>query len=323
MAVTSSNKVWKFFPTNGSFQADTNFGTGGCVGSTNGTPGTGTYAFNAPHDVAVSPDGQIISVSDSGNHRIQQYAATNGAYIAGFGSSGSDVGQFNAPKGLTYDSYGTLYIVDSGNDRIVLAQDSAVMGATGSGGNGLGQFSGALNVSVGKRGVYVADTVNGRIQKFDLPAQGPFEITSGNIGYALSTNFSAPAAVAAVDNLTNELFYVADTGHNQVLLCHLPDRNADEIMAIWNSMTNCIVQGDISSAAQFFYSPSANRYQQAFLAIGVNNLIPIIGEIGVLTPVYIQGDHAEYYFQKTYFGQTVAFTVEFVKVKGVWKIVEF
>ena len=113
------------------------------------------------------------------------------------------------------------------------------------GGAGLGQFSGALNISVGKRGVYVADTGNNRIQKFDLPAQGFFEINSGNISYALSTGLSSPAAVAAVDNLTNEMFYVADTGNNRVILCQLPDSNADEIQADWNSMTNCVANGDI------------------------------------------------------------------------------
>ncbi len=35
---------------------------------------------------------------------------------------GQRLGQFNTPKGLTYDSCGTLYIVDSGNNRVVLAQ---------------------------------------------------------------------------------------------------------------------------------------------------------------------------------------------------------
>ena len=138
VAVTASNQVWKFNPTEGSFVADTNFGMGGCIGFTNGTAGTGTNEFNAPYDVAVSPDGQTISVSDSSNHRIQQFSAASGSFIASFGTQGSAVGQFNTPKGLTYDALGILYIVDSGNNRVVLAQGSAVMDATGSGGSGFG-----------------------------------------------------------------------------------------------------------------------------------------------------------------------------------------
>ena len=41
---------------------------------------------------------------------------------------------------------------------------SAVDGVTGASGADLGQFSGPVNISVGKRGVYVADTGNDRIQ---------------------------------------------------------------------------------------------------------------------------------------------------------------
>jgi len=323
VALNGNNQVWKFNPTDISFQLDTNFGIGGCIGSTNGTAGTGTNEFNAPYDVAVTPDGGTISVSDSGNYRIQQFSATNGMFIATFGSQGGAAGQFNAPKGLTYDGSGMLYITDSGNNRIVMAEGSAVLDATGSGGTDLGQFSGALNISIGKRGVYVADTGNGRIQKFDLPAQGTFSITSGNLGYALSSNLSAPAAVAAVDHLTNELFYVADTGHNRVLLCHAPDSNADEILAVWNKMKTCVANGDISGAAQCFPSQTADAFQQAFLAMGTANSAPIIGQIGTLNPVSIDNNLAQYYFEQTIAGQTITFPVELIKEDSGWKILEF
>jgi len=323
VAVKGNNQVWKFNPTDSSFQADTNFGISGCIGLTNGTAGSNTNEFNMPFDVAVTPDGQTISVSDSGNNRIQQFSATNGAFIASFGSQGSDVGQFNTPKGLTYDSSGTLYIVDSMNNRIVLAQGSAVMDATGTGGNGLGQFYGSVNIGVGKRGVYVADAGNGRVQKFDLPAQGLFSITSDNVGCALSTNLSAPAAVAAVDNLTNELFYVADTGNSRVLLCHLPDNNADQLQAVWNGMTTCVAKGDIPGAAQYFSSKTADTYLQAFLAMGTANSVPIIGQIGTLYPASIDNNLAQYYFEQTIAGLNITFPVEFIKEDSGWKILEF
>jgi hypothetical protein len=230
---------------------------------------------------------------------------------------------------MAYDSSGTLYIIDSGNSRIVLAQGSAVLDATGSGGNGLGQFASSLNISIGKRGLYVADTGNNRIQKFDLPAQGLFEITAENMSYALSTNLSlstslsSPAAVAAVGSLTNELFYVADTGHDQVLLCHLPDRNADEILAVWNNMKACIANGDIPGAAEYFSSKTADGYQQAFFCIGTAKTISDINDIGSLTPAYINSGIAQYYFEQTVNGQTLLFPVQFVKENGTWKIFEF
>jgi len=323
VAVKGNNQVWKFNPTEDSFVADTNFGIGGCIGLTNGTTGTGASEFNSPYDVAVSPDGGTISVSDSGNHRIQQFSAANGAFTTSFGSQGNAVGQFNNPKGLTYDALGILYIVDSGNNRIVLAQGSMVLGATGNGGSALGQFSGPLNISIGKRGVYVADTGNGRIQKFDLPAQGLFVITPGNVSYALSTNLSSPTAVAAVDNLTDEMFYVADTGHDRVLLCHLPDSNADEILAVWNSMTACVANRNISGATTYFSSQTADRFCGDFLCIGAGKLISDLNQIGTLTPVYIENNEAQYYFEQTIYEQPLLFPVQFTKENGVWKILEF
>jgi hypothetical protein len=56
----------------------------------------------------------------------------------------------------------------------------------GTNGAALGQFSGPMNVSVGKQGVYVADTGNSRIQKFNLlPGGQLFNINQADVGYAV------------------------------------------------------------------------------------------------------------------------------------------
>lgn len=323
VAVTASNQVWKLKPTTSSFTTDTNFGIGGRLGLTNGLSGTSSNAFNAPFDVAVTPDGGTIAVSDSGNHRIQQFAATNGVFIASFGSSGNAVGQFNTPKGLTYDSVGTLYIVDSGNSRITLAQGSIVAAVTGTNGTALGQFSNPVNISIGTRGVYVADTGNNRIQKFNLPASGLFSITPSSIDYAIATNLSQPYAVAAVNNLTNDLFYVSDTSNNRVVLCTAPSQDADAVLAVWNHMTARIGAADIPGAITDYSSLSADRYRQAFLGLGTAETISAIGQTGTLTPVFVNSDAAEYYFRRTIEGQVITFPIEFVKENGAWKIDSF
>jgi hypothetical protein len=321
VAVTASNQVWKFFPTNSSFLADTNFGVGGFIGDTNGMSGSTNGVFNAPFDVAVSPDGGTISVSDSGNNRIQQFSASNGVFVATFGTNGSDIGQFNNPAGLTYDSAGTLYIVDSGNNRIALAQNSVVVGVSGTNGIALGQFSSPTNISIDERGVYVADAGNNRIQSFSPPvADNLFSIEPSTIRFAVSTNFSLPAAVAATDNLTNETLYVADTGNNRVLLYTL---SPDDPTPTWMGMTNRLTAGDISGALSYFSVAAVDDYQQAFLSAGTVSTISAINQIGTLTPVYILDDQAEYYFQQVIAGQTITFPIEFDKENGVWKILEF
>ena len=321
VAMNGDNQVWKFNPTNTTFAADATFGNAGYIGSGDGSACNYPGAFNAPFDVAASPDGGTISVSDSGNNYIQQFDS-GGNYLTTFGSQGSDVGQFNAPMGLTYDSVGTLYIVDSGNNRIVLMQGTSVEETTGTTGTAFGQFNSPLNVNFGGHGVYVADTGNNRIQSFKSPASDiPFSADWSAVRFSISASLNQPSAVAARDDdLTTEKFYVADTGNNRVLLYALAP---EDPTPAWTNMTARVAAGDISGAISQFASVSTNNYQHAFASIGTNNAISAISEIGALTPVYINGNQAEYFFTNTIDGQVITFPVEFVKENSVWKILEF
>jgi DNA-binding beta-propeller fold protein YncE len=49
--------------------------------------------------------------------RIQQFT-DGGAYVSGFGSGGTEPGNFYAPHGLAFDSRGHLYVVDAFNHRV-------------------------------------------------------------------------------------------------------------------------------------------------------------------------------------------------------------
>jgi hypothetical protein len=319
VALTSSNQVWKFNPSNTTFAADASFGNGGYIGNADGTPGGAPGQFNTLFDVAVSPDGGTISISESGNNQILEFDR-NGDFLSSFGSSGNGIGQFSAPEALTYDSVGNLYIADSGNSRIVLANDSTVLDASGAYGTAFGQFNAPASVSVNDRGIYVADTGNNRIQCFNSLADGVYSFDLSDFRFAFSTNFSGSFSVAAVDNLTNEMFYVADSGNNRVLLYGFA---AEDPIPAWTNMTAHVAVGDISGAASSFCNDTSDRYQQAFTYIGTNDLTSDISSIGALTPVYIKNDAAEYYFEKSIEGHTILFPVEFMKENGVWKIISF
>lgn len=314
VAMNGNNQVWRYKPTTSSFMVDTNFGTIGCIGRTNGATGTANGQFTAPYDVAISPDGNTISVADSGNNRIQQFD-TNGVFIGAFGSSGTDLGEFDSPSGLTYDSTGNLCIADSGNDRIVFANSSGVFGTSGASGTGLLQFDAPLNISVGERGIYVADSSNNRIQAFDLLGNGDSSLSVSDARFAFSDSFNQPAAVAAVQNLTNEFVYVADTANNQVLLYRMP---VDDPTPAWSNLVSHASSGDLSGAVASFAHDSAQQYLQAFLSVGTARTISDINDIGTLTPVFIKNDTAEYYFEQTINGQLTLFPVEFVKESGSW-----
>ena len=324
VALSGHHQVAKYKLVSGSYTLDTAFNTTGLIGKTDQTSGTGNGQFNTPFDVAVTPDGGQISVSDSGNHRIQNFNASSGAFIDAFGSSGSGAGQFNTPKGLTYDASGYLYIVDSGNNRVAMALSSSVIGTSGTSGSALGQFSGAVNLCVSSRGIYVGDSGNNRIQLFDPPSNGHgSSVTPFDVQIAVSTlpggSLSQPYAAAPIADFLVKKLYVADTGHGVVLKITLPDSNSPE--SVWEEMKGNILVGNVNQALQSFSSESVEDYRRAFASTTSTVLSSILNKS--LTAVAIDGNTAQYYFEDTIAGTTFTFPVEFVKENGVWKILEF
>ena len=325
VALSGDNQVKKYLPITGTFQLDTTFNNTGYIGKADRTAGTGNGEFNAPFDVAVTPDGAEIAVSDSGNHRIQIFSA-GGPFLTAFGQLGTDFGQFNTPKGLVFDSIGILYIVDAGNNRIVLAQDTGVIGLSGAAGTALGQFQGAINLGVGERGVYIADTGKNRIQKLDQAGTGEgSSLTPLNPRLALSAEFglNQPNSVTAVANLLEERMYVADTGNNRVLLVKLPASPSNDPATVWTLMTQRLLAADIPGAIPYFSGVSADKYREAFLSIGTTDLAQVISQIGTITPVFIGGSDAQYRFDQLIQGITITFPINFVLENGTWKILEF
>ena len=56
-------------------------------------------------------------VCDGRNHRVQVFEL-NGTFITKFGSNGSQIGEFNAPRSTTNLSDGRIAVSDMKNNRI-------------------------------------------------------------------------------------------------------------------------------------------------------------------------------------------------------------
>jgi hypothetical protein len=138
---------------------------------------------------------------------------------------------------------------------------------------------------------------------------------------ALSTELGLnhPKAVAAVDDLLEEKFYIADTGNNRVILVKLPLDNPE---AVWNDTRARLKAGDIEGAISHF-SMLSKDYREAFLALSNDELRSMAKDMKDIKPVSIESDKAQYYFESVVDGKTLTFPVEFHKEFGQWKIVEY
>ncbi len=124
-----------------------------------------------PCGVAASPEG-FLYVADTWNHAIRLFSP-EGNLVATCGSDPSrgPLCDWYGPRGIAVageDENLRVYVTDTGNKRVVvLDRELRPMVTWGEPGEGPGQFNEPVGICVDAEGsVYVADTGNGRIQRF-------------------------------------------------------------------------------------------------------------------------------------------------------------
>lgn len=154
------------------FVFDPELKTVGFVGEEGPTP------LNKPVGVAVDADGRVF-VADATVKRVFAFAPDGRLVIA----IGHD-GEFDNPSGLAIDRANhRLYVADAGKHQVFSysTDTGALLGLIGSRGSEPGSFNFPTNLCVDRAGhLYVADTLNFRIQIFD--ADGRFVRTFGELG---------------------------------------------------------------------------------------------------------------------------------------------
>lgn len=154
--------------------------------------------LNNPRGVAVTGDGGLL-IAETGSNRIRAFTAAGqlftiaGAGAAGFSGDGgpASLAQLNAPMGLTTDVSGTVWVADTGNNRIRALTPNAsapIMAAD-------------LQVAV----------VNAASM-----AAGP--VASGEIITIFGMGFDSPQTQVLFDGKPATIFYVGDTQIN----CQVP-----------------------------------------------------------------------------------------------------
>lgn len=138
----------------------------------------GPARLNKPVGVAVDADGRVF-VADATLKRVFGFG-TDGRLAVAIGRDG----EFDNPSGLAIDRRTRrLYVADAARHQVLAysTESGALVSTLGSRGAGPGQFNFPTNICVDAQGrLYVADTLNFRIQIFD--ADGRFVKTFGELG---------------------------------------------------------------------------------------------------------------------------------------------
>lgn len=194
-------------------------------GNSSGNSGDGGSATTAQIGrvgaVAVGSDGAVY-IADYNNGTVR---VVHGPTIAPVAKG------FNNPGGIAVDTANSVYVADTGYNRIVRidvsGQTTTIAGQTNtSGGGGDGgpatkaTLWAPIDVAVdGAGNVYVADSKNNRIRKIDssgtittVAGKGPAGF-GGDGGPARDALLSAPAALAVT---TDGVIYIADSGNGRI-----------------------------------------------------------------------------------------------------------
>ncbi len=154
---------------------------------------------------AVALDGQgNVYVADQLSYVVQKFTLA-GAYETEWGSFGASHGQFGPIGGLATDAAGNVYVVDSQHNRIEKFNSAGTfISDWGHFGHELGEFNFGSSqnytqppgggIAVAGNDVYVADSGNDRIERFNL--EGKEAMQWGSYGSGPG-QFSYPRAVTA------------------------------------------------------------------------------------------------------------------------------
>lgn len=137
-----------------------------------GSHGDGDGQFNFPTALTVAADGSFLVV-DALNFRIV-HLAPDGSWLGAFGVRGDTGAAFARPKGVATDAAGRVYVSDAQRDLVLaFGAGGAFDYAAGASGTAPGHFTLPSGIALRGGRLYVADSLNRRVQVFEMLGETP------------------------------------------------------------------------------------------------------------------------------------------------------
>ncbi|OGO32167.1 MAG: hypothetical protein A2Z16_02270 [Chloroflexi bacterium RBG_16_54_18] len=177
-------------------------------------------AFWGPRDVAVDSNGRVF-ITDTGNKRVVVFDG-QGNFLTEFGTTGSNLGEFDEPVGIAIDQAGRVFVADTWNQRIQVFTETSPNAFTPSSSWDLvAWFGQSLDnkpfLAVDDKGnVFTVEPEGYRILWFGDTGQALFYWGDFGVGPG---QFGLPGSIAT-DGMGG--VWVSDTGNSRLMHFTLP-----------------------------------------------------------------------------------------------------
>jgi sugar lactone lactonase YvrE len=196
--------------------------------------------LDQPRGVAVAASGALL-IADTGNNAVRSFSSGQLTTVAGGGAAGNSgdgglatAASFSSPHAVSIDAAGSVYVADTGNNRIrridastravsnFAGSPSGTAGFAGDGGPASSAlFSGPQGLVVDESSgiVYVSDTGNARVRRIDSAGVVTTFAGTGQAGFSGDGGPAGKAALGAPEGLAFDAartLYIADTTNERV-----------------------------------------------------------------------------------------------------------